>query len=187
VRTLPEGLAGKSLALGLCLIVIAVIHLAIIAPFVSFYENRAERLQDRLETARRLQRSTEAFAKQRPETDESKEQEAGDALLLPGTNDTVAAALLQSTLKEVVEDAGARLSSAEILPSEARDSFQRVAIHVSLTGDQVSLAAVLRGIELAHPAIFADNIDIHGAGSADDAAANPKLAVELDLYGFRSS
>ncbi len=185
MNDLPTGVRGKALALSLCVLVVAAVYLALITPLVSLYEANAERLQERQELAQRLQRAAKSLPVLRDEAGAAQDQASGENLLLDGDSDSVAAAALQSAVKDIVESAGARLISAEVLPSDKRDTLQRVGIHVSFSGNLALLTTVLQGIQLAHPAILVDNADIEGADSADQGGGQKQLAIALDLYGFK--
>ncbi len=185
MNDLPTGIRGKVLALGLCVLVVAAIYLAAVAPMVSLYEANAERLQERQELAQRLQRSARALPVLRDEADAAQNQASDENLLLEGDSDSVAAAALQSTVKDVVESAGARLISVEVLTSDKRENLQRVGIHVSFSGNLALLTTVLQGMQLAHPVILVDNVDIQGADSADQGGSQKQLAIALDVYGFK--
>jgi hypothetical protein len=186
MNDLPTGIRGKFLALGLCVLVLAVIYLAVITPLTALYAGNAEQLQLRQELAQRLQRSAKALPELHAEADAVQGQVSDEDLLLDGDSDSVAAAALQSTVKDLVESAGARLISSEVLPSDKRETLQRVGIHVSFSGNLTLLTTVLQGIQLAHPVILVDNVDIQGADSADQSNGPQKqLAIALDVYGFK--
>jgi hypothetical protein len=186
MNDLPTGIRGRTLALALCVLAIAVIYLVIVTPLIALYAANAEQLQQRQELAQRLQRSAKALPALRGEADAAQDQASDEDLLLDGDSDSVAAAALQSTVKDLVESAGARLISSEVLPSDKRETLQRVGIHVSFTGNLTLLTTVLQGIQLAHPVILVDNVDIQGADSADQSSGPQKqLAIALDVYGFK--
>ncbi len=186
MNDLPTGIRGKALAVALCVLVIAAVYLLIITPLVALYAANAGQLQQRQELAQRLQRSVKALPALRDEADAAQGQSADEDLLLDGDGDSVAAAALQSTVKDLVENAGARLISSEVLPSDKRETLQRVGIHVSFTGNLTLLTTVLQGIQLAHPVILIDNVDIQGADGADQSSGPQKqLAIALNVYGFK--
>lgn len=186
MNDLPTGARGKAVAIGLCILVIAAVYLVIVSPLVSLYEGNAEQLQARLQLEQRLQRSAKALPEASAEADQTQDQESAGDELFDGESDSVAAATLQSTVKDLVEGAGARLISSEVLPSEKRETLQRVGIHVSFNGSLSLLTGVLQGIQLAHPVILVDNVDIHSADGTDQAPGGQKqLAIALDVYGFK--
>jgi hypothetical protein len=46
------------------------------------------------------------------------------------------------------------------------------------------LTTVLLGIEAAHPALVAGNLDMRVAGDSDE--GGPTLAVAMDIFGYRA-
>jgi general secretion pathway protein M len=186
MNDLPTGLRGKVLAVALCFLAVAAAYLVIVVPLVAFYQGNSEQLQERQTLALRLQRSARALPELQDQADAAQDTASDEDILLDGESDTVAAATLQSTVKDLVEGAGARLISSEILPPEKRDTLQRVGVHVSFNGNLSLLTTVLQGIRLAHPVIIVDNVDIHSADGTDQNGASQKqLAIALDVYGFK--
>ncbi len=184
MNNLPEGRRGHILALGICFLAVAAVYLVIIAPLASLYGDGAERLQLRRDMVDRLEASVRALPRLRAEAERLRDPSHKGAVLLTGSSPTVAAAELQTALKEMVEANGARISSSEVLAPEAQDSFQKIGLHVSFTGDLALLTTVLRGIETSRPAMFVDNVEIRGAANSGD--DNQALAIAFDVYGFRS-
>jgi hypothetical protein len=186
MNNLPDGVRGKALALAICLLPVAFLYLAIVSPLRGVYESGAERLRERTELVERLQVSARELPRLRQEAERARAASNGGALLLTGSSATVAAATLQSTMKQLVESNGAKLSSAEILAPENKEQYQRVGIHVQFAGDLRLLMSVLRGIETSHPVMFVDNVEIRGAAdAAADDSSGQELSITLDLYGFR--
>ena len=187
MKNLPEGPRGKALAVAICALIIIAVYLLLVAPLIGAYEKGSDRLQARLDLVQRLQVSARELPKLRATAQEIQNQPNDAKLVLAASSDTVAAAMLQSTLKELVEQNGARLSSAEILPSTTEEQFQRIGIHVSFSGSLTLLTSVLRGIETARPFLFVDNIEIRGGDSTSQKDAAHALAITFDLFGFRPS
>ncbi len=183
--TLPTGNSGKALALGICGLLLLLFYFIAVEPLIVLYADGQQELHQRSALAERLQRAVHDLPRLR-ELAQKVNEGSGDTDLLTGSSDAVAAAALQSTVKGMVVEGGATLNSAEILPAEPHEKYQRVAIRVSFTADLELLTQVLRGIETAHPQLFVDNLDIRsgGAGGADD--ASPTLTISVDVYGFRS-
>jgi hypothetical protein len=111
----------------------------------------------------------------------------GERLLLSGSSDSLAAAELQSTLKDLVEAEGAKLTSTTVLPPEIVDRFRRVGVRISFSGDLKLLTGVLQGIEKSHPVMAVSGLELHVMGDSVDAGEDPNLAVALDIVGFRAN
>jgi general secretion pathway protein M len=187
VNGLPEGKAGKTLALGLCVIAMGVVYVAAIAPLLALYADGAQHLQERLAFADRLDASVHDLERLRAVAAQWKEKASAADVTFPAASDAVTAATLQSTMQGFITDGGGVLSSAEILPPQAGGSFQRVGIRVSFTGSLRVLTTVLENTERARPAIFVDNLDVHIAGQGTSADASQALAITFDAYGFLAS
>jgi general secretion pathway protein M len=182
VNSLPEGLIGKALALGIACVLLCLLYFMAVAPLLSFYADGERSLEERTALAAMLERSVHDLPRLRALAAQWQQGAPANDLLLPASSDSVAAATLQSTVKDLVEQGGATLNSTEILPPQDQDSFRRVGIHVSFSTNQRLLMAALRGIEIARPLLFVDNIDIRG--TAQPGSADPGLAVAFDVFGF---
>jgi general secretion pathway protein M len=185
MNNLPEGPRGKALALGICFVLFALVYMIVIGPLLQLYQDTDERLQTRVALMQRLEVSARALPRLHAAADRLNKQPGQGAAMLTGSSAPVAGAELQSAVKEIVESNGAHLSSSEILAPEAADSFQKVGLHVSLSGDLTLLTAVLHGIETSHPVMFVDNVEIRGGANPGDDAQT--LAIAFDVYGFRPS
>jgi hypothetical protein len=183
MNNLPDGPRGKALALGICFLLAAILYMIFVDPLIALYQSGDERLESREELKQRLQISALELPRLRASAEMTGKQPSKGALLLTGNSPAVAAAELQSAMKEIVETSGAHLNSSEILAPEAADSFQKVGVHVAFSGDLTLLTSVLRGIETSHPAMFVDNVEIRGGANQGDDAQT--LAIAFDVYGFR--
>jgi hypothetical protein len=188
MKSLPEGPAGQVLAIAILGAIAAGFYLLIVAPALDFYAGRTERLQQRTALAERYQR----LAAELPSLQAADRQwrdESGGELLLEGQSDAVASAALQAEMKSLVEEAGAKLSSAEVLTAQEEGRFRRVGLRVVFSGDFKLVTTVFRGMETARPKLYVGDFDLHaGAGSSDEDSddAGGKLGVTMDIYGFRA-
>jgi general secretion pathway protein M len=185
VTGLPEGHAGKAAALAILALVVAAIYFAILSPVLAFYDSNAERLEQRRELVRRDKRAADDLPRLRSLAKQRGANPRGADLLLAGASDAVAAAALQSNLKDMVEEVGAKITSAATLPPESEGAFRRVGVRVAFSGDLQLLTTVLLGIEASHPVLSVGNLELHVAGDSegDD---DPSLAIALDVFGYRA-
>jgi general secretion pathway protein M len=195
IKDLPDGKVGQALALAVTALFALALYLLIVSPLLSFYGEQADRVSERTALAERY----EALARDLPAlrtSDKRWRERAGGELLLEGSSDALAAASLQAAMKGLVEEAGAKLTSAEMLQTTAEGNYRRVGIRVVFSGDLKLVTAVLRQVETSRPLLFVRNFDLHAGGAAassDDAgedgdsasAGDGMLAVTLDVYGFR--
>lgn len=190
---LPDGNKGRIAAFGIGAITIAAIYIGVIAPLSAFYDHGRQKLEERLEAVRRLESSAADLPRLWAAAQQWREKTRDGDFLLVGSSDTLAGASLQSTLKDLVEQNGAKLNSAEILPSDTsdkdkseRDKFRRVGVRVAFSGDLTLITTVLHGIETSHPVIFVDNLDIHTTDNSSGADGGQSFTIALDVHGFRS-
>lgn len=182
MNRLPEGTAGRALALGVAVVLLGFIYAVTVAPLLSLYANGQEAVVEGQARKAMLERSVHDLPQLRKMAAAWKDEAPANDLLLPASSDAIAAATLQSTIKDLVAQGGASLSSTEILPPQNEDRFRRVGIHISFSGDQRLLTTVLGGIETARPLLFVDDLDIRGTGQPG--VADPTLTVAFDVFGF---
>ena len=181
---LPEGRAGRLLALGIGGVLAGAIYLAAVAPLAALYERRNATLEDRQAFLARVEAASKALPALRAEVERWRARTPDGSFLLAGASDAIAAASLQSILKDAVERHGAKLGSAEILPAETGERYNRVRVRVGFSADLAALTAILRDVEGSQQALFVENFDIRrgdGVRGGDEAA----LTVSLEIYGLR--
>ncbi len=140
---LPEGPTGRSLALAIAVLAVVLVYFAVVSPVMAFYQDRADDLERRAGMAQRYAALAHDLPALRA-ADKRWRDKVGGELLLDGDSDAVASASLQAAMKSLVEDAGARLLSAEVLPATAEGNFRRVGLRVVISGDLKLVTAVLR-------------------------------------------
>jgi general secretion pathway protein M len=92
-----------------------------------------------------------------------REIEAGvnlSELSYPAASDALTGASMQSTVKDLVSDAGGRLNSSQILAAVEESGFRRIAIRVQMVADVTSLQSILYELESRQPYLFIDNVTI---------------------------
>jgi hypothetical protein len=196
MKRLPEGAAGQVLALLIAALGAAVFYLLIISPVLDFYGEREDSLDQRLAMARRYEALAQQLPALRAADKKWRDQEGGE-LLLDGSSDALASASLQAAMKSLVEEAGAKLSSSEVLQPATDGSFRRVGIRVVFSGDLKLVTTVLRGVETSRPILSVGDFSLRVGGGAANAAESDDesasvgdggaLSVTLDVYGFRAA
>ena len=185
MTALPEGRSGRFAAAGILVVLLAVAYLAVLAPVMSFYADTADTLGQRREQERKYRNAVNDLPRLRDAAKRQSDAASAANMLLTGASDAVAAAELQSSLKDMVEGEGATIMSAAILPAEAEGAFRRVGLRITFAGNIELLTTVLLQIEETRPMLFVGDFDIHQSASEgeDD---NPMLAVSLDVFGYRA-
>ena len=188
--TLPEGKAGKALALGLCGILLLLVALVVIRPLVEFHAGMRDELSLLVGQRVRLARLESELPRLQQQVAELKaEKQVDDAgLLLPDASDAVAAAALQTKLKALGASAGADINSVESLAPRRQDGFRRIGVRVAMTCDLQALTAILSGLATAKPPLFVDNLDVryNGLAAQQTGDAAPMMNVGFDVYGYRA-
>jgi hypothetical protein len=194
IKHLPEGVQGQALALAITALAVMIFYLLIISPVLGFFGEREDQLDQRLAMAARYEALARELPALRAADKKWRDQEGGE-LLLEGNSDALASASLQAAMKSLVEDAGAKLSSSEVLQPAASGNFRRVGIRVAFSGDLKLVTAVLRGVETSRPVLSVGDFSLRSGGAAsaadsdDDTASagdGGQLSVTLDVYGFRA-
>jgi hypothetical protein len=180
MSNLPNGTRGKFLALSISVAVLCAFYVAIVLPLLSLHEANAQALQDRHAVLERYEAAVRDLPRLRREAMAWSERSGSD-VLLPGSGDAIAAAGLQSTLKDLVETGGAMLESAQVTPAETAGEFRRVGVQLSFSGTLELLASVLLGIETANPVLTVGALEIHALDKLGE-----ELAITIDVHGFRS-
>ena len=178
---LPDGTPGKILAVSIAALLLAMLYVGIVAPLGGLYDANAQMLQDRRNVLVRYERAARDLPRLRVEG-EGRHRQSGDGLLLAGSSDAVAAADLQSTLKDLVEADGATLESAQTLSPETIGNFRRVGVRLAFSGSLDLLTSVLLGVEASNPVLLVGGLELR---SSDDESSQD-LTVAMDVFGFRS-
>jgi hypothetical protein len=164
-------------------------YFAIVSPILAYYSEQSAMVEQRTEMAQRFKILARDLPELRSADKKWRDQFGGDILLI-GESDAEASAAIQGIMKQTVEGAGAKLTSAEILPEKTEGDFRRVGIRVAFAGDLKLVTTVLKGVETSHPVLYAGDFDLHSGAGQDNApqsgAAGNGLTVTLDVYGFRA-
>lgn len=189
--TLPEGRSGKILAVSLLALLLALAYLAVLHPLQQFYAARADEIAEKRDRLERLERVAAELPGFRAMLTQLRSSTKRTDFFLEGPSDAVAAASLQSKLKDMIGQVGGEMSSAESLPPNPRGEFRRVGVRVVMVGDLEMLVAVLNSTQQAHPPLFVDDFEIRNRNNFVVAAKtpdkSPQLNVAFSVYGYRGN
>ena len=183
MRGLPTGPRGRALALAIAGLLLAAVWLVAAVPLIEWHGARAERLVQRRALAERMALLAETLPRLR--LDAASGERAPPALL-DGGSDSLAGAALQSKVQEMAAQAGAALSSAELLPAEAAGAYRRVSLRISAGGSWAALVALLQAMDQATPRMMVDEMRVQNAPSIAPGAGRP-VAATLTIVGFRAA
>lgn len=178
--------ARRLIAIGLLVLVIAVALKAIVVPIGSALARQRAAIaeqEDILERYRRAAARRAAVEAQLAALDQ--ELRTADVFLASGT-DSVVAAQLQNRVKAVIEESGAVMQTAQVLPVEDEGGFRRIGLRVRLTAGVNALNRSLHALEAGKPYLFLDNVDI-GAQQIRKRGENDAdtlFSALFDVFGY---
>lgn len=184
-RSLPEGRQGQILAVGIAVVVLAVLWFGAVSPLLDWYGAQADALSySQLELAHEqgLRASLPAL---RARLAASAALPASDAVLLAGGSDAIAGANLQAQLSTLASQAGTSLDSAESISAIQLGGLRRIGVTVSVTATWPVLTMFLTAIDSAQPRMIVDNLTV-SSDSQPDPRAEPTLQASFDVAAFRA-
>jgi general secretion pathway protein M len=184
--TLPEGRQGQLTAIGMTLAGILILWFAIAAPIIGWYQTRAAELAQEQKIAARMTALGQEIPALRKAVQAAGLQDASAQLLLPGNNDAVAGANLQSALQTLASNAGTSLDSSELLPAEPTGALRRIGMQVSVTAPWPVLIALLQAIGTARPRMIVNALSLDSSGDSSG-GPNPAIAANFSVTGFRAA
>jgi general secretion pathway protein M len=92
-----------------------------------------------------------------------------------------AAAALQARLGELVNAAGGRVRSIQMLPAQPEEAYYRIAARVRLTVPDEDLGSLLYGVESAAPYLFLDELDVQARRRVVANAKTPPPPLQVQM------
>ncbi len=163
--TLPTGLTGRLLALGVTLALLVVAWFAVAGPVLAFYGERQADLAQRRVLARRMADVAASLPEWRRRAEAAAGSAPPAAILLDGNTDAIAAATLQERVQDMATKAGATLSSLETLPVQQAGDYRRVALRVSVLAPWPVLVELMQAVEQASPRMLIDDLQLRASPS----------------------
>jgi len=158
----------------------------VIWPLQGFFADRGAELSERRAALARFQ----AIVAQRGTVERLAAQSAADgrrAEFLQGTNDSIAAANLQTMLKGMVDPTGARLRSIRALPAKPMEDLKLIGAQLEMTGTMRAIYQTVRTIETAKPYLFIVGAELKPTQRAMVLSAlsraEPTIDAQLDVVG----
>jgi general secretion pathway protein M len=143
--------------------------------------------QRELQASAERHRQTDAkLAELQAQLAQLKLHQASAVGFLQSSNESLAAAELQSRIKSSVEAAHGELRSTQILPGRDESGFHRVAIRGQIVVDMVALQRMFYELEASAPFLFIDNVEVRARATSRQRVQgeNPQLDVRFDLSGY---
>jgi hypothetical protein len=182
---LPTGPRGRALALGLTALALLVVWFGIVGPVLGWYSGREEWLEQRSVLARRMADLAASLPQLEHQVAALPTTKANPDALLPGETDAVAAAALQERVQEMASQAGAPLSSVEMLPATQLGQFRRIGLRVATQAEMANVIHLLQSVGAAKPRMLVDELDLQRHLLLVRPNA-PDLDAKFVIYAFRA-
>jgi general secretion pathway protein M len=183
--SLPTGRTGRSLALGLPVLVIAMLWLGVAMPLIEWHADRTASLTRLSALANRMEALAAAVPALRQQAASVVTSGTGEPALLEGDSDSTASASLQERLQAMFLQAGVQLNSVETVPGEEAGTFRRIRLRVSFNASWPILVALLKDLQLATPMLLVDELQVQPALHRISTAPGT-FDVSCSVFAFRS-
>jgi hypothetical protein len=181
---------GRTGALFAAALGFAGIAFLVLAPIVAVFEGQQNRIEA---TMRQV-----ALHKARAETEPAvaallkATEDAAAAMpgLLTGESAALAGAQLQRDVRAIVEKMEGRIGSAQVLPPEVENGYERIAVQYTLSLPMIRLRELVYVLESHAPFLFLDDVTIAGPRDWQPDVADapePWLEIRWTVHGFRRS
>lgn len=189
---MSNGRMQRWLAVGLLLLVMAVVIFAVLLPLVTTGLAYHEEKNDLLFRLQRQQTIAGRETQVKEQLELIKQQFLEQGYFSTSSTEALASAELQNIVKTAVADAGGQLTSTQGLPGKLTDGFFRVAVKVRMTGTTEALVGVLHTIESAVPVLLVDQLDINPVRGVRNRKTNKidpsdQLNVSFEVVSFLRS
>jgi len=182
---LPTGRKGQLLALGLTILVLAVLWLGVVMPVIDWHGERADALVQKAALVQRMEALVATRAAVQEQAKAVAAGGAGETALLEGDSESVASATLQELLQAMFMQAGVQLNSVETLPGDETGAYRRIRLRVSFNASWPVLMSLLKEFEVARPALLIDELSVQPALHRISTAPGT-FDVTCAIFGFRA-
>lgn len=194
MQLLPERENNRPLAIGLLLIALILVYMAGFHWFVVRHGEmtaQAERLE---EQAARFKAALARRPALEERLTELREERMGNALFLPETGFSSAAANLTRRLRETIESESLQpdlctVQATQNVMEDDPERFEQVTVNVRMQCPLDDMARILFALEDSEPMIFLDNLVVRQRVMADRAGRRGagnygRVEVSFNMYGF---
>lgn len=147
-------------ALGVLLLLLLLANVAITVPWLRMNGAYDQAIETTTDQIRRYQTLQAQGPQLKARLDSLHREVESASYYVDAETPALAAAALQSRVKQAVEGAGGTLTSTQSLPLEEEGSAEKVAILVRMSGDVDALLKVLYTLEGEPPLLFVDNLTV---------------------------
>jgi general secretion pathway protein M len=176
-------------AVGLLLLLIALVIGGVVYPLMSLgqeYRERVEDLQFRLDRLQQVAQNKDVLTQR---LERIKMLARKNDAFLPTNTAALASAELQTRIKQTVSAAGGELSSTQVIPERNEENTIRIGVKMRLTGSTGMLRQVLQDFESGKPYLFIENLNIRPIRMPrNPREKNPviedRLSIDFDVIAY---
>lgn len=189
---LPAPGKGKPVAIGLALLALGLVYLLLFHGFIAQHIAYAREISELKDAELRFRQ----VAALRPQIEqrlaEVRQFQAGANYFLPEDSFDLAAANLNSKLKQIIADKGRDPQRCQLISSQndrptAPEPYQRVVVKVRMRCDLDDLAEILYELENATPFLFVVELNLYQQQMFQGGMPQPNLGdmdARFDVFGY---
>ena len=189
---LPAPGKGKPVAIGLALFALAIVYLLVFHGFITQHLAYATEIGELKDAELRFRQ----VAAQRPLIEqrltEVRQFQAGANYFLPEDSFDLAAANLNSMIKQIISDKARDPQRCQLISSQnerptAPEPYQRVVVKVRMRCDLDDLSEILYELENATPFLFVVELNLYQQQMFQGGSPQPNLGdmdVRFDVFGY---
>ena len=189
---LPAPGKGKPVAIGLALLALGIVYLLLFHGFITQHLAYATEISELKEAELRFRQ----IAAQRPQIEqrlaEVRQFQAGANYFLPEDSFDLAAANLNSQLKQIIADKARDPQRCQLISSQnerptAPEPYQRVVVKVRMRCDLDDLTEILYELENATPFLFVVELNLYQQQMFQGGMPQPNLGdmdARFDVFGY---
>lgn len=181
---LPTGARGRWVALGLLVIVLAVLYRLTLAPLWARYGELAPAIAEQRAQLERYQQLAARSPLLRERLQALRDDPRFTDYLVPGNSAALAAAALQQRLQELAAAQQGRVLSTRVGKPQQDGDFEQVTINARLQIGLAGLQGLLYQLETQAPRLVVRNLTVFRQ-AARRGRDDDQLDVQLDVYGLR--
>jgi hypothetical protein len=157
--------------------------LLVVMPILGSFADRDEQIAAQRTTVARLQAIAAQESAVQTASQAHSAVEAGD--FLPGKNEGVINADLQTRLKGAIEQAGARQRSVRVLPAQTVDQVRYIGSRIEIYGSLPAIQRAVHAVEAAKPHLFVTGAVLKSAPptGGPGVSQEPIVEAQLDVFG----
>ena len=179
----------RALAFAFLFAMVASLGLGLLMPFLSAKSSYEQSIEALLHERARYE---EVLSQKEPlesRIARFKAQAVRQQAFLVADSDTLAGAMLQETVKGIVQKAGGALESMEIRAVSGDSTLDQIGLRVRFVGTIDVLQRTLHEVESGELLLVVEQLDVRSKASAvrDDPTQPVEIAISLDLYGYRQA